>query len=476
MKTNKIIIALLGILFLSLSFLSSNAQQAKYVFYFIGDGMGLAHVAAAEAYLANSQGKPGFEKMSFSKFPVSGFATTYAANRFITGSAAAGTALATGHKTSINSIAMDSAKLEPLQTIAEKAKLNGFKVGIISSVSIDHATPASFYAHQPQRGMYHAIALDLPKSGFDFFGGGSFHSPIAEDGTSAFDVAQQNGYTITDSKKAFRKLKKGDEKVYATGNVVEGSGALRYAIDQTDDELHLEEFVAKGIELLDNEKGFFMMCEEGKIDWASHENDAVTVIHNVISLSRSVETALEFYHQHPDETLIVVTSDHETGGLVLGSSLMRYSSRFEILQAQHVSAQTFTQIADSLFQIKINQNLGFAMQLVEDYFGLGDSSGIELSEYELDLLEEAYLVSTGEIELNKEEHSLRYGGYFPLAAAAIRLLNNKAGLSWSTWSHTGIPVPVFAIGAGSETFDGYYDNTDIPKKIAKAMGIEWSTK
>ncbi len=470
-KTN--IVLLICVFLLSSFFYSATAQQAKYVFFFIGDGMGLAHIAASEAYLSTSQGKPGIEKMSFSEFPVTGFSTTHASNRFITGSAAAGTALSTGYKTSINTIAMDSAKLKPLTSIAERAKTEGFKVGIISSVSIDHATPACFYAHQPERNMYYEIALELPKSGFDFFGGGSFHSPFDdENGVSAFDFAKQMGYNITRSREEFENLKTGDEKVYATGNVVELSGALRYVIDQTDNDLLLEEFVAKAIELLDNEKGFFVMCEEGKIDWASHGKDAVTMIHNVISLSKSVEEAIDFYNEHPNETLIVVTADHETGGLTMGHALTGYNSNFEILHAQKISAQTFTLLADSLFEINRNQNMGFAMQLMEDYFGLGGVSGIPLSEYEKTMLEDAYLISIGKMELNEDEKYLRYGGYFPLTATAIQILNNKAGISWTSWSHTGIPVPVFAIGAGSEMFNGYYDNTDIPKKIAKAMGFE----
>ncbi len=461
---------LLSIL-LFLSF-SSFAQQAKYVFYFIGDGMGVAHVAAAEAYLKYTDDKIGSDGLSFTKFPVSGLATTYAKNRFITGSAAAGTALATGQKTSVNTISMDAAKEKPLETIAGRAKTEGYKVGIISSVSIDHATPACFYAHQPERGMYYEISLELSKSNFDFFGGGSVKYPAGKDGQiSAFDLARKNGYLITQTKQDFANLKKGDGKVLATGSVIESSGALRYAIDQTDEDIPLEDFVSKAIELLDNEKGFFIMCEEGKIDWAAHENDGVTVINNVISLSKSVDAAIDFYKKHPNETLIIITADHETGGFALGSALTKYDSDFSLLKSQKISAQSFSSLADSLFLMRRNQNLGFAMQLVEDYFGLGGVSGISLTEYEKQMLEDAYFVSTSKLELGHDKEYVLYGGYHPLAVTATHILNNKAGLSWTTWSHTAISVPVFAIGAGSELFDGYYDNTDIPKKIAKAMHV-----
>ena len=367
---------------------------------------------------------------------------------------------------------MDAAKEKPLETIAERAKKEGFKVGIISSVSIDHATPASFYAHQPERGMYYEISLELPKSNFDFFGGGGFKYPDGKDGQiSAYDLARNNGYLITETKQDFVKLKKGGGKVLATGSVIESSGALRYAIDQTDQDIPLKDFVSKAVELLDNDKGFFIMCEEGKIDWAAHENDGATAVKNVISLSKSVDAAMEFYKKHPNETLIIITADHETGGFALGSALTKYDSDLKLLRFQKMSAQSFSSLADSLFSIRRNQNLEFAMQLVEDYFGLGGVSGISLTEYEKQLLEDAYFVSAGKLELGYDEEYVLYGGYHPLATTATRILNNRAGLSWTTWSHTAISVPVFAIGEGSELFDGYYDNTDIPKKIAKAMHI-----
>lgn len=447
------------------------AQQAKYVFFFVGDGMGLAHVAVTEAYMEATATDKDVIGVTFTDFPVFGVSTTHAYNRFITGSAAAGTALATGHKTSINSISMDPSKSKPVKTIAEQARDDGYKVGIISSVSIDHATPACFYAHQPKRGMYHEIAMELPESNFDFFGGGGFKNPLGDGDVSVYDVAKEKGYIISQSRKSFDKLKKGDQKVIAMGSVLEPSGAMRYAIDQDKNDIPLEDIVEKAIELLDNDKGFFIMCEEGKIDWAAHSNDGRAIIDNVISLSKSVDEAMEFYREHPDETLIVITADHETGGLSMGYATSKYKSDYASLAAQEVSSQTFTDIADSLFAEKRNQNLGFAMQLVEDYFGLGGTHGFELSDYEQKLLEDAYWVSVGSKEVDKEEAYIKYGGSYPLAVTATRILNNKAGLAFSTWSHTGIPVPVYAIGAGAEAFDGYYDNTDIPKKIAKAMGI-----
>ncbi len=465
-------------IFIFLIIFRIQAQQAKYVFYFIGDGMGLAHVAATEAYLAANENEMGFQKLSFTDFPATGFTTTHAENRLITGSAAAGTALATGKKTTINTIGMNGDRTRSLKTIAEEARDNGFKVGIISSVSIDHATPASFYAHQPKRNMYYEISLEMPKSGFDFFGGGGFADPFYNnsDTVSVFSLAPQMGYTFTTTKKDFYDLDHTSGKVIAAGTNIESSGALRYAIDQDDDDIPLEDFVEKGIELLDNENGFFIMCEEGKIDWASHGNDGATVIHNVLSLSKAVEKAVAFYEEHPGETLIVITADHETGGLALGWGGTHYESDLKLLELQKVSSSGFVNIADSLMEIPENRNYGFMMSLVEEYFGLGGETGLTLSPLELLMFSEAYAALAGTSTKSADEPGTDYGGYHEIAVTATRILNNRAGLSWGTWSHTAIPVPVFAIGVGQEMFSGYYDNTDIPKKIGKLMGFgEWSS-
>ena len=147
--------------------------QAKYVFYFIGDGMGVNQVNGTEMYRAEIQkGRIGVEPLLFTRFPVGTMATTFSATNSVTDSSAAGTALSTGEKTYNGAIGMDDQK-NPLQTVAEKAKKAGKKVGVTTSVSVDHATPAAFYAHQPDRNMYYEIATDLPKAGFDFYAGAS---------------------------------------------------------------------------------------------------------------------------------------------------------------------------------------------------------------------------------------------------------------------------------------------------------------
>jgi alkaline phosphatase len=470
-------------------------KSPKYIFYFIGDGMGLSQSNAAEAYLSAIEGKNGIKKLEMNKFPHHGFYTTYATDRFITGSAAAGTALATGHKTSINTIGMDASKQNPVESIAERARDLGYKVGIISSVSIDHATPASFYAHQPSRSMYYNISLDLSKSNFNYFGGGGIKHPegdgkIDKNNTMAnfgqgddkkvtnkkinsIELAKKRGYSLINTKKEFQNLKRGDDKIIAIAPRLVGGKALPYAIDQTENDITLSDFTQKGIELLNNEKGFFMMIEGGKIDWTCHANDAATAIKEVINLDSAVKVALEFYNKHPEETLIVVGGDHETGGMALGFSGSHYHSAFKLLQYQNISNDEFTKIVNKYKKNnKGSYKLEDGMALVKKHFGLGDKDkGLELSAFEKEQLKNAFEQSMNyKKEFKKDDQFyLLYGSYNPLTTTACHILSQKAGIGWTSFSHTATPIPVKAIGVGSELFSGYYDNTDMAKNIFRLL-------
>ena len=149
-----------AMLLMGSGFAGENKAQAKYVFFFIGDGMGIPQRAAAAAFAE--------KELAIDSLPVQGITTTYASNQFITDSAAAGTALASGCKTNVGYIGVKP-DFTPVKTIAEVAKEQGKKVGIVSTVSIDHATPAAFYAHEKSRNMYHEIDCALAESDFDFF-------------------------------------------------------------------------------------------------------------------------------------------------------------------------------------------------------------------------------------------------------------------------------------------------------------------
>ena len=441
-----------------------NTQASKYVFLFIGDGMGEAQVALTEAYLKALQDSIGFKKLNMSDFPVMGMAKTYAIDRLITGSAASGTALATGHKTSINTISMDSERKDSLLSIAYFAKRNKQKVGILSSVGINHATPAVFYAHQELRNQYYEIALQLPHYQFDVFGGGGIIEPKGKENKEedAEKVIINKGYQITHSLQEFQQLKSPKSKILIIAPDVLKGGEMPYAIDQKKEALQLSDFTAKAIELLDNPNGFFMMIEGGKIDWASHNNDAATMIGELIAFDNAIKRALDFYKKHPKETTIIITADHETGGLAMGWEEMHYESNLAILKNQKGSMEAYI---DSLEAKKNNLSFDEMLSFSCDFFGIDAAF---LNAKDSLKLKNDYLIF---IE-DKDKSKNTYAKHNALASDYLNILSHQAGVAWTTHSHTATPVPVRAIGNKADIFSGFYENVDIPKKIALIMGIE----
>ncbi|WP_457570253.1 alkaline phosphatase [Desulfurobacterium sp.] len=451
----------------------AGVKKVKYVFLFIGDGMAFPQRMAAQNYKG--------EKLLMNKLPAQGMTTTYAANRFITGSAAAVTAIACGHKTDIGMIGITpDGKI--VKTVAELAKEDGKKIGIITSTSLDHATPAGFYAHVPERDMYYDIEIQLANSGFDFFGGGGFKDPTNKRHNSrhyvgnALDYMRSHGYTIINSKEAFERLHKGDDKVIVINPRLQPGDSLPYRIDQTPADITLAQLTKKAIELLDNPKGFFIMVEGGKIDWACHANDAVTSIKDTLALDEAVKVAYDFYKKHPDETLIVVTADHETGGLSLGFAGTKYASYFGVLHLQDMSYQRFTDDIVKPLKKKGYVTFDDVKPLITKHFGLkfeGDPSDpLVLKPFEVAQLKIAFEDSMRNARGKHDPYKyLLYGGYEPLTVTITHILDHHAGLGWTSYKHTGVPVPTSAIGLYSSLFEGYYDNTDIAKKLMKAMGF-----
>jgi len=443
--------------------LKAQTSKVKYVFFFIGDGMGEAHVNLTEAYLAQMKDSIGIHHLTMTDFPVMGLSTTFAATRFITGSAAAGTALATGHKTSINTIGLSADRKDTLYSIAYYAHKKGMKVGILTSVSINHATPAVFYAHQPLRSQYYQISKQMPLSGFEVFGGGNIYQ--AKD--SSYLLLKQAGYKIVHTYGGFDSLKNGDGKVYMYAPHTLSEAEMPYVIDRKPGELTLADFTSKAIELLDNPKGFFMMVEGGKIDWAAHANDAATVIEEVIDFDNAIAEAVKFYKQHPDETIIIITADHETGGLALGSDLLHYDSNLKLLSKQKHFISYFS---DSLENFIVNngvENFTFDKmnEIAEYFFGVKYEN---LNEEQAESLKNAY----NSFIKNRKEEQMPYSELNKLSVAWLKIFDNMAGVGWTTHSHTGIAVPVRVMGQGQELFDGFYDNTDIPKKIGQLIGVD----
>ncbi|MBO6256236.1 MAG: alkaline phosphatase, partial [Bacteroidaceae bacterium] len=289
-----------------------NAQQAKYVFYFIGDGMGLNQVNTTEMFLAEVEGNIGIKPLLFPSFPVASHANSHSSSNSITDSAAGGTALAAGVKTYNSAMGVDAEK-NAVETFAEKAKKAGKRVGITTSVSIDHATPGSQYAHEPYRNMYYEIAAWLPKSNFDFFAGSGFLKPDktvdGKDAPNLFPIFEQAGYTLARGINEYKAKRNEAKKMILMEKADADQASLRYAIDRQPGDLTLAEITESAIDFLMKEnakKGFYLMIEGGKIDWASHANDAASMVYELEDMDNAVKVAYEFYKKHPKETLIVI--------------------------------------------------------------------------------------------------------------------------------------------------------------------------
>lgn len=465
MRTKFLSLIIIGLFFVTSC--STNNQQrennrAKYVFYFIGDGMSLPQLSLTEAYLAQLAETPGMQKLNQSKMDAHGWFYTYAENRFITGSAAAGTALATGFKTSINTISKNKDRTENFESVAKKAKNAGLKVGIISTASINHATPAVFYAHANKRKEYYEIGKQLFTSEFDLFAGGGFYQSKGKNANQSDLYETESDFNIIRDNKKFQQTTKTDLPMYFAHERLVEEASMPYAIDMTDDDLTLAEITQKSIELLDNENGFFMMVEGGKIDWACHANDAATAIHGIIDFDNAIGHAMEFALKHPNETLIVVLGDHETGGLSLGNRAMQYETNFKLLQYQKKSFEGLVMAMKPLMDRKVK--FTSALEFIKTEMGLG--SDIPLTELDKLKLKKAWDTS---LNYADSDVDFLYGSIQQYLLTAMQMLNEKAGVGWTTGSHTGIPVVMHAHGTGAEKFDGILDNTDIPKRIFETI-------
>ena len=492
-------------------------QTPKYVFLFIGDGMSYPQIQLTNYFVSannNASGTPetvtvdgedqtvlaSQNNLTMMNFPVSGSAQTYDSTSFAPDSASTATSIATGNKTWSGSINVSTDFTQEYETIAEKLKAQkDYKIGIISSVNLNHATPAAFYAHHASRNSYYEIGLELIESEFDYFAGGALLSPTGseEDQTDLYQLAEEAGYKVVTTQADAEALTPEDGKAIVIEEHLADSDALPYDMDLEEGQWALADYVEKGIEMLDNDNGFFMMVEGGKIDWACHANDAAATISDTIALDNAVAKAVEFYNEHPDETLILVTGDHETGGLTIGYAGTDYDTFLTNFNNQKISYAKFD--SDYVTGYKEN-NTDFetVMADVTELFGLAapategaestqqkdsadmhpesDNTGtLEMTQYEYDLLKEAYdttMSRTGEEEEFAQDEYIKYGSYEPLTVTITHILNNKSGINFGSYAHTGLPVEVFAMGAGQDNFVGYYDNTDIYDKMAALTGVE----
>lgn len=472
-----------------------NQNQAKYVFLFIGDGMGVTPVTAAENYLGftkTNEGEVYPDLMNFTEMPVVGLKTQFDCHSFIPDSASTATAFATGIKTQTNTVGLSGDFSKSADSVAEKAKRAGKSVGILTTVTLNHATPAAFYANEESRNSYYDIGVQMADTGFDYFAGGSLKHRTGkeEDQTDLFEIMKDKGYTIVENSEDAKKIDKDSEKVYWVADDLQDDGAMTYAIDKTEKSQDFGDMVAKGIEVMeDDPEGFFMMAESGKIDWAEHANDGVTTMEEVIDFQDAIQEAIDFYNEHPDDTLIVVTADHATGGFTIGNESTGYETYFDVLTHQKGSQVVFNDIVTAEleknpkltfeeFAPKIEEFFGLKLDATaptemitnaqeEDYLSAQDKNRMLCSKEEYEALKAAFEESKKEYD----NQNVNYGGYIPVSITATRIINKKAGLAWTTTDHSGDKVPVYAMGSGAYMFDGEFDDTDVAIRIGDAMGF-----
>ena len=438
---------ILGTMLLLLIVATGFCKNPKFIFYFIGDGMGPSHVRGTELFF-NEVYKKDY-RLTFTAFPQAAFVTTHSASNGVTDSAASGTALATGSKANNGNIGVD-ANGNDVYSVAHAAKEAGLAVGIATTVPINHATPSAFYAHNKSRNNYHDIAQWMLTADYDFYAGGDAKCSN-EQREALYSKANGQGYTIARGYEDYKAKADNAEKMMLYQKNV--SEELPYFIDAEYDnvDLDLHKITKAGIEFLynKNKNGFFFMVEGGKIDYASHSDDAATVFHEVYGFDTAIEAAYEFYKKHKEETLIIVTADHETGGLVLGYNGY-YTLNLQELTKQKVSVNKL----EAMLYAEGTTTWGKIKELVKE------NAGIEIREK----------------HENDESVEMTSNLAKKIAVEAIYDLDRKAALSWASGNHSGTYVPLFAIGCGAEEFCGVMDNTDIPKTIERVAKLNKSKR
>ena len=473
---------------LTAAFIALVAQaEVKYVFYFIGDGMGVNQINVTETYLAALKGKIGFEPICMASFPVVGMVNTYSATNGVTDSAAGGTALACGKKTKNGAIGVLEDLETPVTSIAYWAQQSGKAVGVATTVAITHATPASFYGHQPSRQMYYELGKDLCASGYDFFAGCDFHTPNTKAGEPSLrELAKAAGYTIvTGNYKDYeRRGRKADKLILLQTdeqNAKLDSDHLPYALDQTKDDLTLEQITRAGINFLMSKQkdGFFFQIEGGMIDYACHRNDIGNVINEVLDMDKAVKVAYEFYQQHPDETIIVITADHETGGLVMGrgpyelhTDLLRYQRKsidelkWMLKEQYKRSPKKFTRAAvDKVLKAEMGFGSGITLDEKQQQRLNGRWNNVEKAMTAVNALP-----GDADVAARKKADDDVKARISDMCETVKHILSEVALISWASGGHSNGYVPVYAVGPGTEVFQGRINNIEIAPAMARIAG------
>lgn len=438
----------------------------KYVFYFIGDGMGISEVTNAQLY--NKYVLKSEKPLLMTTFPVVSMATTHSASSDVTDSAAAGTALASGVKTKNGMLGM-APDTTAVTSIAKYLHDDGFGIGLVTSVAIDDATPGAFYTHVANRGQFYDTGRFLAESGYEFAAGAALRGTKDRNGkdNGLMDYFAKNNVNVSYGLEGIDPKAK---KVLVLSPFHEQSNnEIGYTIDSIPGALTLPALTKAGLEHLKrvSPDKFFMMVEGGNIDHAGHGNDGGTSIREVVNFNEALQIAYDFYLEHADETLIVVTADHETGGMSVGCNTTGYSVRPFVAAGQKVSKDKFNEHCHAI----LKSDKPYTWEEMEQYLRdkVGFWTNVKLSDDENAQLRNMFN-EIFEKRNSGEDQKTLYSSFNQFANHVFKLLNAKSGFGWTTGSHTGSPVPVYAVGVDAQRFSSLNDNTELPKKIMRILG------
>ena len=444
-----------------------NAQDSpKYIFYFIGDGMGMGHVLATQTYNRMILGNE--DPLLMMQFPVAGMLTTYSDSSPVTDSAAAGTALATGYKTKNGMLGMKTDSVA-VESIAAQLFAEGYGVGLITSVPPDDATPGAFYAHVPNRNMYYDITVQAAQSGYQFLGGSKLRGTKDKEGNpnDLLDILKQYNVEYVQGLDAARAST--SERVLMVNPEGIDTYQIGYTIDSIPGALTLPEMTEVCLSHLEKwcPEKFFMMVEGGNIDYAGHSNDGGAAIKETINFNQALKVAYDFYNQHPDETLIIVTADHDTGGLAIGSLFTGYNMQPQYIDYQKISKDRFEDECRAILRSRRIFTWDDMKDMLKEQLGFW--AGVPVTEQQTAMLEEKF-TKTFELR-NSEDQKTLYKNFDEFSTAVFNVFNEICGIGWVTYNHTGNYVPVYAIGVDANKFAGIHDNTNIPAILRQITGV-----
>nr|WP_304439402.1 alkaline phosphatase [Halobacillus sp. KGW1] len=424
-------------------------EKPKNIIMMIGDGMG-APYTTAHRYIKDDPETIEMEPTSFDSHLV-GMQSVYSADPHHDGgeddvkenipdSAATATSMSSGVKTYNGAIAVDLDQHET-KTVLEQAKEIGKSTGLVATSQINHATPAAFGTHDPSRQNYNEIADDY----YDEMVKGEHKVDVLLGGGTDYFERKDRDLTKEFQKDGFNYVTTAKEMEASKSDQLLGLFApvgLDKAIDRPAEQPSLEQMTTKAIETLDKkEEGFFLMVEGSQIDWAGHDNDIVAAMSEMDDFEKAFQKAIEFA-EADGETLVVTTADHSTGGLSIGAD-GPYTWDTEVIKAaKHTPDFMAAQIVEEGKEVR---------QTLED------NIAFDVSDKEVAAVEEAMKSASEEDRLTEVDNSIE------------RIFNKRSGTGWTTDGHTGVDVPVYAYGPGSDLFAGHIDNTDQAKNFFQLL-------